>query len=221
MVRKHRDYDNDYPSVTTVLGVLRNIPLEFWFKKNTLEFCNREAGKGKAIGTDIHKSIENYILTGQATVETEYPDEVTCALHSFIKFRKEHHSIDLKWSEQALTNEEYKYNGTIDCVGSIKTNLIDVSLPIILDWKSGKAGEKDMPDIYDSYKIQVSAYVYLWNYGKKMSEAINDAIIVSIAKDKVAYNTYKMEAKEISDCFNEVFLPSLRIWNYQHRKSDG
>ena len=68
--RKHRDYENDYPSVTTILGVLRNIPLEFWFKKNTLEFINKESGKGRTIGTDIHKAIENYILTGQAKVDT-------------------------------------------------------------------------------------------------------------------------------------------------------
>ena len=205
--RKHRDYENSYPSVTTVLGVLRNIPLEYWFKKNTLEFCNKEASKGKAIGTDIHKSIENYILTGQATVDTEYPDEVTCALHSFIKFRKEMPDITLKWSEMALTSEEYKYNGTIDCVGNIG----------ILDWKSGKSGEKDKPDIYDSYKIQVSAYVHLYNETHPLT-FIRHALIVSIAKDKVAYNTYKMGEQEIDDCFNEVFLPALKIYNYNHKK---
>jgi len=207
MVRKHRDYENDYPSVTTVLGVLRNIPLEYWFKSNTLEFINRESGKGRKIGTDIHKALENYILTGQATVDTEYVDEVTCALHSFIKFRKERPEIKLQWSEMALTSEKYKFNGTIDCIGDIG----------ILDWKSGKAGDKEKPDIYDSYKIQVSAYVHLYNeiYPEKF---IRDALIVSIAKDKIAYNTYAMPIQEIDECFNEVFLPALKIYNYQRKK---
>ena len=215
MVKKHRDYDNDYPSVTTILGVLRNIPLEFWFKKNTLEFINRESGKGRTIGTDIHKSLEAYITTGQATVETEYPEEVTCALHSFIKFRKERPDIFIEWSEMALTSTKHCYNGTIDAIGKTDKNLV---LPdLCIDWKSGKAGEKDVPDIYDSYKVQVAAYTFLYNEVKQ--NCIDRAIIVSIAKDKVAYNVYEMGHDEIFDCFHEVFLPALRIYNYQKRGS--
>ena len=157
MVKKHRQYNNDFCSVTEVLGGLRKIGLEMWFKMNTLEFCNKASGKGKIVGTDIHKAIENYILTGQATVESQYPDEVTCALHSFVKFRKEYPQIKLKWSEQALTSEIHKFNGTIDCIAEID------GTPVILDWKSGEAKQKDAPVIYDEYKYQVAAYVNLYN----------------------------------------------------------
>ena len=210
--RKHRDYNNDFCSVTEVLGGLRKIGLEMWFKMNTLEFCNKASGKGKIVGTDIHKAIENYILTGQATVESQYPDEVTCALHSFVKFRKEYPQIKLKWSEQALTSEIHKFNGTIDCIAEID------GTPVILDWKSGEAKQKDAPVIYDEYKYQVAAYVNLYNEHMNAPEYINKAIIVSIAKDKVAYVTYQMNWEEIFDCFNEVFLPALKIYNYQHKK---
>lgn len=211
-VRKHRDYDNSYPSVTTVLGVLRKIALEYWFKNNTIEFINRESGKGKTVGTDIHKSIENYILTGQATVDTQYPDEVTNALKSFILFKKENSHIELKLSEMALTSELHKFNGTIDCIGK------DGDSPIIVDWKTGSCKEKEKPDIYDEYKYQVAAYVNLYNQTHSAQEFINRAIIVSIAKDKIAYNTYTMEWEEIFGCYEEVFLPALRILNYQRRK---
>lgn len=206
MAKKHRDYDNDYPSVTTILGVLRNIPLEWWFKSNTLEYINRESGKGKKIGTDIHNAIEHFILTGELKVETEYPDQVTNALKSFALFRREKPEIKLNWSEMALTSEQYKFNGTIDCIGD----------GIVIDWKSGQAKEKEKPDIYDSYKTQVSAYVHLYNEVNKTD--IDKAIIVSIAKDKVAYNTYELNKQEIEDNFNEVFLPSLKILTYQRRK---
>ena len=212
--RKHRDYENYYPSVTTVLGVLRNIPLEYWFKSNTLEYINKESGKGRTIGTDIHKAIETYITTGEAKVDTQYPDEVTCALHSFIKFRKERPDIYLKWSEQALTSERHKFNGTIDCIAQTDKDLVIPDL--VMDWKSSKCGDKDRPDIYDSYKIQVSAYVRLYNECKGIF--LEHAIIVAIAKDKVSYNLYEMDAQEIDDCFNEVFLPALKIYNYQHKK---
>lgn len=217
--RAHREYQNDYPSVTTILGVLRNIPLEYWFKSNTLEYINRESGKGKKIGTDIHSAIEHFILTGELKVETEYPDEVTNALKSFALFRKEMPEISLNWSEMALTSEKYGFNGTIDCIGNIIHQAVGEThsgirlTPIIVDWKSGQAKDKDKPDIYDSYKTQVSAYVYLYNEVNNTS--IDKAIIVSIAKDRVAYNTYKMDKKEIEDNFNEIFLPALKILTFQ------
>ena len=212
MTSKHRNYENDYPSVTTIIGVLRSIALEQWFKVNTLEFINKESGKGRAIGTSIHKAIENYITTGQATVETEYIEEVTCALHSFVKFRKERPDIFLKWSEAKCTSNIYKYNGTIDCIAQTDKDLV---LPnLLLDWKSGKAGDKDKPDIYDNYKIQVAAYVYLYNEVHGCD--IKEAIIVSIAKDKVAYNTHTMNEDEIKEYFEEEFLSCLRIYNHQH-----
>lgn len=204
--RKHRAYENKYPSVTTILGVLRKVALEYWFKVNHISFITRESAKGKEVGTDIHNAIEHYILTGQAKVETNYPDEVTNALKSFMLFRKENPELILKWSEMALTSEKYKFNGTIDCIGE----------GIIFDWKTATCKEKEKPDIYDEYKYQVSAYVYLYN--EIHGTDIQKAIIVSIAKDKIAYNTHIMDKQEIESCFNEVFLPSLRILTYQKRK---
>jgi ATP-dependent exoDNAse (exonuclease V) beta subunit len=178
---------------------------------NTLEFINKESGKGKTVGTDIHKSIENYILTGQATVDTQYPDEVTNALKSFIMFKKENPKVVLQLSEMALTSEKYKYNGTIDCIGELDGE------KIIVDWKSGNAKDKDQPDIYDEYKYQVAAYVHLYNE-LNPGGFISKALIVSIAKDKIANTTYLMRQDEIDGCFEEVFLPALKILNYQRRK---
>ena len=40
-------YTNKYPSVTTVLGVLRKLGLEMWFKNNTAQYCDEESRKGK------------------------------------------------------------------------------------------------------------------------------------------------------------------------------
>lgn len=215
--RKHRAYDNAYPSVTTILGVLRKIALEFWFKVNTIQFINKESGKGKAVGTDIHKAIENYVLTGEMKVETEYPDEVTNALKSFALFRKENPEIYLEWSEMALVSEQYKYNGTIDCIG--KSNRAFLLPDIVLDWKTGQAKEKEKPDIYDEYKYQVSAYVKLCNEANGTD--IKKAIIVAVAKDKVAYNVCELNEEEINNCFNEVFLPCLKILTYQKQKKEN
>lgn len=205
-----RNYTNKYPSVTTVLGVLRKVALEYWFKVNTLKFITEESNKGKEVGTDIHAAIENFVITGTSKIETKYPDEVTNALKSFMLFKKENSQYTLNWSEMALTSEIHKFNGTIDCIG------FEGSERIILDWKTATCKDKEKPEIYDEYKIQVSAYVHLYN--EIQGTNVGKAIIVSVAKDKVAYNIYIMEKEEINNEFNEVFLSALRILNYQRSK---
>lgn len=205
--RKHRDYDNDYPSVTTILGVLRKVGLENWFKYNTIKFINDATTKGKLIGTQTHEAIENYINTGTAKIETEYAEEVTFALKSFMLFRKEHPEFNIKLSEKKLVHELYKYNGTIDAPAP----------PDLLDWKTSECKKEDIPPIYDEWKYQVSAYVHLWNYNNG-NNLIDKAHIVSIAKDKVAYNLYTMNEEEINGHFNYVFLSCLRILQHQRRK---
>ncbi len=208
--KAHRAYENDYPSVTQVLGILRKIGLEMWFKFNTAKFCNEESKKGREAGTDTHNVIQDFIDTGTAKIETEYPLEVGTALKSFQLFTSENPTIKLQKSEIALTSKEYKYNGTIDCIG-----LSDGKI-ILVDWKTGKAKDKNSPVIYDEYKYQVASYVYLHN--EINATSIKDALIVSIAKDKVCYSTYKMGQAEIYDCFYEVFLPALQILNYQNKQ---
>jgi len=208
MSKRNRNlYNNDYVSVTQTLGVLRKIGLEFWFKFNTAKFCNEESNKGKLVGTQIHDAIEQYILNGSASVESEYAEEVNNALQSFILFKKENPEIELSMSEIRLTSEEYKYNGTIDAPNP----------PYLVDWKSGKAKDDPSPKIYDEYKYQVSAYVYLWNECNP-DNLINQAHIVSLAKDKVGYGLYTMEEEEIKESFNEVFLSCLKILNYQEKE---
>lgn len=205
--RAHRDYQNSYPSVTTVLGVLRKMGLEHWYKINSIKFINNAMAKGKTIGKQTHEAIEHYINTGEAKIETEYPDEVTFALKSFMLFRKEHPEFKIKLTETALVSEKYGYNGTADAPAH----------PDLMDWKTAEAKEKEQPPIYDDWKYQVSAYVYLWNEHNP-ENIIDKAHIVSIAKDKVAYTLCTMGKEEIDSCFNEVFLPCLKIYNYQRRK---
>lgn len=205
-----RNYDNNYGSVTQILAVLRKIGLEFWFKKNTAAFCNEESRKGKEIGVQIHDVIQNHIEKKEAKVETQYGEEIMNALNGFMLFKKEHPEIKLKKAEIILTSEKYGFNGTMDCLGQKGKCLI------MGDWKTGKVrrdkGEV-MPDIYDEYLYQVSAYVMAYNEQEKAN--IKSAFIVAFAKNEVSYNLLDLEWDQIQACFNEVFLPCLKIYNYQ------
>lgn len=198
-----RKYDNSFPSVTGIISQLSSFGLMEWFKRTPYDEIIRESKRAKEIGTDIHSAIQNYIETGKATVDTSYPDEVIMALNSFVEFRKDSPSIKLIRSEKELTSVKYSFNGTIDCLGD----------GILLDWKSAKAGDKDKPSIYDEAKIQCSAYVHLVN--EMEGTSYDRAMIVSIAKDKVAYNTYEMNKEEIDGYFFNIFVPLLGIYNFK------
>ena len=206
MVKAKRQYENDYPSVTEILGVLRKIGLENWFKFTPYAQIKKESDEGKLIGTQIHEGIQAYIETGEVKVSTQYAEQVMNALKGFMQYKKDNPDIKLRNSEIQMTSEKFRFNGTLDCIGE------NGSL-VIFDWKTGKAKDKDRPDIYDEYKYQVAAYVHAYN--ETHGTDIHQAIILSLAKDKVAYNTYKMDKPEIDYWFLEVFLPALQILNAQ------
>lgn len=207
--RKHREYDNDFPSVTQVLDVMRKPGLEMWYRINTPQFINEAMVKGKTIGTATHTAIESFINTGLLAVDTEYPDEVTFALQSFAAFKKEHPEVALSGSETKMTSFKYGYNGTMDIIGEI------AGFKYAGDWKTTAAKDKEKPEIYDEAKTQVSAYAMAYN--EMFNANLEKAFIVSLAKDKVAYNFEIIEKEEIESRFNEIFLSALKIKNYKRR----
>ena len=198
-----RAYQNDFPSVTTVLSLLNNYGLNEWFKRTPYSEILEESNRGKKIGGEIHTVIQSYIENGSAKIETTDAIEVSNALKSFMLFKKENPEIVLKKSEVEKTSDRYLFNGTIDALAEVGVQTV------LLDWKSGKCGIKDKPPIYDSYKTQCSAYCHLMG--------LERAIIVSVAKDAVAYDKYEMGGEEIKGEFEEVFLPLLRIWIHKNR----
>lgn len=205
-------YPNKYPSVTTVLGVLRKVGLEMWFKNNTAAFCDAESKKGRTIGTQIHELIQNHIAGKPTTIQTDYDEEVRNAVQGFVQFRKDNPSLKLEVAEIKMTSEKYKFNGTLDCLGTWKDELV------IFDWKTGKSKDGKLPEIYDEYIIQVSAYVKLYNEIYKTN--VNKAVIVALAKNGIQYNFEPVQTKTIELCFNNIFLPALQIYNSMKELKD-
>jgi hypothetical protein len=203
--KSHREYGNQLPSVTTILSVLRKIGLEQWYMRNSHEFCQNAMKKGKTIGTDTHNAIQAFIETGEMKVDTAWADEVTFALKSFVAFKKDYPDINFKLSEIALTSQ-HGFNGTIDAPEP----------PILYDWKTCEKKTDKEISIWDDWKYQTSAYVYLWNEHNP-DNIISQVRIVAIAKNTVAYKMAEFGKQEIDECFNEVFLPALKIWCYTNK----
>lgn len=209
MAKAHRQYENDYGSVTQILGVLRKAGLENWFKFTPLKQIQKESEEGKLIGSQIHAAIQQHIEQEEVKIETQFTEQVMNALKGFMQFKKDHPEIKLRKAEMMLTSEKYQYNGTLDCIGKIGDDLA------LLDWKSGKAKSKDKPDIYDEYKYQVSAYVKAFN--ETQEGQVKRAFILSLAKDKIAYNFEEINMDDINQMFEQVFISCLTIYNYQRR----
>jgi ATP-dependent exoDNAse (exonuclease V) beta subunit len=210
MAKARRQYDNEYPSVTTILGVLRKVGLEMWFKFNTLAFINKESEEGKTIGTQIHEAIQQHIEQEEVKIETAFAEQVSNALKGFMQFKVDHPEIKLRRAEMMLTSEKHQFNGTLDCIGKIGKDLV------LLDWKTSKAKSKEKPDIYDEYRYQVAAYVKAFN--ETQEGQVTRAFILSLAKDKIAYNFEEIAMKDIDEMFEQVFLPALSIYNYGRKK---
>jgi len=203
MAKKHREYNNDYPSVTQVLDILRKIGLEMWFKNNTPQFIKTESEKARAIGTQLHDAIQDHIESNTIKVETKYPDEISNALKSFMQFKADYPHIKLQRAEVKMTSQSIRVNGTLDCVGN------DGEM-VIFDWKTGNAKDDIKPAIYDEYIYQVSAYVHIYN--ELNNTDIKKAYILSLAKDKVAYNFEEIDFTLLKLGF-EIFLNCLDTYN--------
>lgn len=198
-------YTNKYPSITTVLSVLRKLGLEMWYKNNTAQYCDEESRKGRTIGTQIHNLMQNLITGKPTTIQTDYGEEVKNAVQSFVAFKNDNPKLKLEVAELKMTSEKYKVNGTLDCLGVMNDKLV------IFDWKTGKTKDGKPPEIYDEYVIQVSAYVNLYNEIYKT--CIDEAVIVSLAKNEVKYNVEIVNKETINLAFNNIFLPALTIYN--------
>lgn len=198
-----------YGSVTQILGVLRKMGLEMWFKYNTPEFIKRESEKGKQIGTETHDIIEKCINGEEMKLDTQYPDEIKNSVNSFLLFQKENPQYILKKSEIILNVDEHKYSGKLDCLCEENGNLI------IADWKTGKSKNGKLK-FYDEMIFQISAYVT--GYNLQFEKQVKKAVIILLDKTAINYAVREVGEAEIKESFNEVFLPCVQIWNYSRRK---
>lgn len=213
-----------YPSVTAVLGILRKIGLEMWFKQNTAEFCDAESRKGKEVGTIIHFIIQGSIEKEEVSFDTEYDQEVMFCLKGLAKFKKDHPELKFKRAEVEVISEKHGFMGHLDCLGEEKKELV------LIDWKTGKCDvgkvgksglskEKEIPVIYPEHMYQVAAYVAAHNeqFGTKISQAK----VICFAKDKPVYAYLTIHKLVLDRMFQEVFLPALSIFKYQQEEENA
>lgn len=176
--------------VTGVLSVIAKPALMYWAVNMALSYVSKKIKAGESydeiqlkkilegakiahkvkkedagdIGTLVHKSIENYILTGKE--EPPVNDIARACYNNFINWAKEN-KVKFIETERKIYSKKYQYAGIVDfvCVINGKTYVGDI--------KTSNA-------IYNEYWFQTSAYQQA--YTEETGTKIDGQLIVRIGK---------------------------------------
>jgi len=164
---KYKINNIEYPSVTTILGLLDKSPALIGWSTGCMEkyivqkhtefnsieelaksarFNYKEVSKDALnIGSKVHELIEIYIKHDKDISFQKLKDECENSFLAFLDWEEEH--VD-EWleSEKEVVNIDVGYAGTLDAKFKHKNGKI-----YILDFKTSKA-------IYPEYELQISAY---------------------------------------------------------------
>jgi len=157
----------EYPSVTTILGLLdKSGALIPWAVKNTIRYIRENQHKMDSIeclqkaateyrnvsqealdiGSQVHDLIECYIKHGKdKSYMAKYNDAVQNAFLAFLDW-EEKHNVEWLETEQSIYSPAYCYAGTLDFISRIDGKIY------CGDFKTSKA-------IYSEHYMQIAAYM--------------------------------------------------------------
>jgi len=141
---------NLYPSITTVLGSIKNVELEAWRERVGEKEANEVSRKARDRGTRVHNLIEKYLLNEMTEMQIRrmMPD----LRDMFRKIRPyiDSHIGKIYGIEKQLYSNRLGIAGTCDCIAEWD------GVISIIDWKTSNY-QKEKCDI-DNYFMQATAY---------------------------------------------------------------
>ena len=186
--------EKGWSRVTSVLSALNSSWLEFWWRKNGFEACDKIRDDSTAFGKKVHSYIEDYVRDGKVPPAGR---EGTCALAvikwlSDNKVKPLHLEVELKDSKLRLV-------GHADLLCEIDGE------QIVLDYKTSKKVSKD-------YALQLSAYAHMAN--KQLGTKIDKGIILRADKDPE--KEVQLEVVEYTDMkkYWKIFLAGLQYYKF-------
>ena len=189
------------PGVTTILGVLNKPALVPWANKLGLQGIDssKYVDEKATIGTLAHQMIADY-LRGKSTGTEEYSkvqiDQAENAVLAFFEWEK-NHPIQPVFIEEPMVSEEYKFGGTIDCLGYVNGELW------LIDFKTSRG-------IFPEMLIQVVAYKHLLRIHQ---DAIDRIIILRVGR--TPDEGFEECLVNHLDKHWEIFQHTLAIYNLQ------
>lgn len=189
-----RLYRGVFPSVTTVLGILKQSYFEDWARKVGIAEARRVAREAAEFGTAVHIAARDIALG----IETGAPEELAPYAAAIENFLEEHVSEVLE-TELELVSPRLKFGGTLDLYCRLK----DGSYAVI-DWKT-------TAQLTRQHGLQTAAYAILLH---QSGRPVQHRIVVRIKKEKPGayYCRHYLEHRDDQD----GFLGALRVWWWEH-----
>lgn len=149
---------NGWSRVTSVLSALNSSWLEFWWRKNGFEACDKIRDESTEFGKKCHSYIEAHVRAG-TFVETPDSREADCA--QIVQHWLLTEEAKPVYIEQELKDEKLKLIGHCDLIAEIHGELV------VIDYKTSKKIDK-------SYGLQLAAYAHMANtqFGLKIDKGI-------------------------------------------------
>lgn len=179
-----------YPSVTTVVGIVKEDAIRQWRERVGEAEATRIASAAAGRGTELHFMVERYLLN------EEPKSHNSTANMLFNRIRNILNRIDnIRAQEIALWSDEFMIAGTCDCVADY------MKVPSIIDFKSALHTKQE--DWILDYFMQATAYSYMWQ--ERTGEEINQIVIIISSEDGSA-TTFVKDRRDYRDMLEQTVV---------------
>ncbi|MCL6611205.1 MAG: PD-(D/E)XK nuclease family protein [Peptococcaceae bacterium] len=183
-----------YPSVTTVLGIIRHPYLERWRGRLGNEEADRVLAEAGDIGSRVHDACEAINTGREWYAQDAQTEAMVLAYQNWFKATVKR----IVLAETPVVCRTYRYAGRLDLLVVLKGD----KLPTLIDIKTSN-------NIYQDVPLQLAAYKYAL---EQAGFRIKRRLVVHIDKQEPGRLT-TIEYQEHDRDFN-LFLYALALWRH-------
>ena len=189
-IEGYRFYDIDgqnYPSVTSVLGIRKKEGLQKWRDSVGNEVANWEMNRAARRGKSFHKLVEQYLNNETPSIRDVLPLGLFRLAKPYID-----QINNIRLLEKIMVSPKLTIAGQVDCVAEYNGKLS------VIDFKSANKERKE--DWIENYFLQCTAYSSM--YEETFGEKIEQIVVLLAAED----GTMTAYVKDPQDYMEELVL---------------
>ena len=187
-VRFYEIDGKSYPSVTSVLSLLKKESLQEWRNNVGESVANWEMGRAARRGKAMHTLVEQYLQNLTPSVRDVLPLGLFKLIRPYID------QIDnIRMLETIMYSKKLTLAGQVDCVAEYNGKLS------VIDFKSANKERKE--DWIENYFLQTTAYSMMYEelYGEKVEQlvvilACEDGVAQTFIKNRADYEKKLLES---------------------------
>ena len=189
-IEGYRFYDIDgqnYPSVTSILGIRKKEGLQKWRDSIGEDVANWEMNRAARRGKSFHKLVEQYLNNETPSIRDVLPLGLFRLAKPYID-----QINNIRLLEKIMVSPKLTIAGQVDCVAEYNGKLS------VIDFKSANKERKE--DLIENYFLQCTAYSSM--YEETFGEKIEQIVVLLAAED----GTMTAYVKDPQDYIEELVL---------------